>query len=172
MGVLHAIRPASVMLALAAPVATTAQSVPDAGVPVYAVTAGFGNVMGWLGVAGEYFVADGHMSVMGGAGWLPLDQAEGSLPLGFGGALRGYLGASRHRALIEASFSLVSVEGTSLGPVTIESRQHYGVGVAAGYRLTTTSGFHFEVSAGSGWSVDDDTIAPVGSLAVGYTWRR
>lgn len=144
----------------------------DLGVPSYAVTAGFGNVMGWIGAAGEYFLADAHMSVIGGAGYLPLDQAAGSFPLGFGGGLRGYFGGPRHQALIEASFSLIYVDGTSFGPVTIESHQHYGPGVAAGYRLTTTSGFHFEASAGPGWSVDDGQVEPVGSLAIGYTWRR
>lgn len=140
--------------------------------PVYGLMGGGGNVLGWIGGAGEYYLAGGRVSALGGVGFVITDQKDGAFPLAFGTALRGYLGSLRHRALLEVSFTLLAIESAAIGFNTVDSRQHYGPGIAGGYRFTSDSGLHFEASAGAGWSVRNGRAAPVSTLAVGYTWRR
>lgn len=167
---------AAALLALAPAVA--AQEPSDGGAepgsprPAYGVMGGGGNVLGWLGAAGEYYLVGGRVSALAGMGLHLTDQEDGALPFAFGTALRGYLGSQRHRALVEVSFTLLAIESTAMGFTTLESTQHYGPGISGGYRFTADSGLHVEASLGAGWSGRNGRSAPVGTLAFGHTWRR
>lgn len=162
---------------LATPAASGAQDAPTRGEvevspPAYGVTVGFGSTVGGLGVGVEYYLSGGRISALGGVGYIPFDQAEDATLVAWSGALRANLGSLRHRALLEASYSLLAVESTTVGFVTATSSQHYGPGLSAGYRLTLDSGLHVDLTSGVGRSLDGDITAMIGTLGVGFTWRR
>lgn len=140
--------------------------------PAFSLSAGLGSVLGWLGVAGEYHLPGRAMSIAGGAGYIP-ELAEGnpSMPA-FGIGARRYLSEGRHRALIQLSVSMVSFDWTRHRGTLLDSNQYYGPGLAGGYRFTADGGFHFDLSWGAGWGIGAGRVDSVGSLAVGYTWRR
>ena len=63
-------------------------------------------------------------------------------------------------------------EWISQGGVVLENHKYYGPGLALGYRYTAGGGFHFDTSLGAGWAVEAQSVSAIGSLALGYTWRR
>lgn len=138
----------------------------------YAVTLGLGNVLGWVGAGAERFFSRGRMSALVGAGYLWETDAGNPGRTAFGAALRSYLGSGAHRGVVELSVSLVAHDWLSVNGVVVEDRKHYGPGLAIGYRFTAAGGIHFDFGLGGGWAVGNGSLHPIGTLAVGYTWRR
>jgi len=140
--------------------------------PSVGVSLGFGSVLGWLGGSVEKYFSGGRVSAAVGAGYVPETDEGNPAFAAFGAGVRRYFGAGKHRVALEASVSLISFQWVRQGPLLLESNKYYGPGLAVGYRYTADSGLHFDASLGAGWAVGDDSIGSVGSLAVGYTWRR
>ncbi|HSM04280.1 MAG TPA: hypothetical protein VK858_06650 [Longimicrobiales bacterium] len=140
--------------------------------PSWAITAGVGNVRGWLGANGEIFLAGGDWSLLAGVGYVPESDVVVEAFAAFGGGARRYFGGDRHAGFAELSYTLVAVEQSGLFFGTEESERLYGPGVGVGYRFTAGGGFHAELGIGVGWAPGDDVVAPIGSLAIGYTRRR
>jgi len=160
----------SVALMCIASVAS-AQSVPTDSVHrrTAAVAIGFGNAFGGLGVLGEYYLAGSRMSMTAGAGrFIQIDYPNINA---FAATLRGYTKRRRHRGFLELSVSPVFVETTiSLAGTSVTAL--YGPGIAAGYHYTAGGGFTLLVNGGIGWSPSAKKVGSVGSIGLGYTWRR
>lgn len=164
----------AVALITVTPLLARAQATPKATLSV-----GFGNAYGWIGGQVEGYLARGRVSGFAGAGYVPNVIGDGGD--GFAGAfwLRAFTSGTRHRGLLEVSYSVLSVSTSSTfgGDVLDESR-NYGPGVAAGYRFTSDGGLTLTFSAGVG--IDDDELdlesegtsaQPTLGIGVGYTVR-
>lgn len=169
---------AAICLALLGTPAAAAAQESTSGVlapsrPAFGVTVGFGSVLGWLGGSVEYYFLDGRASAALGAGYIPeIVFDDNPTSAAFSAAVRRYLGSGTHRAAVELSVSLVYFEWITQNGVLVESHQYYGPGLTAGYRYTTDGGLHFDASLGAGWAVGDRSVTQIGTLGVGYTWRR
>lgn len=158
------------LLLLVSSSAASAQSpttdVADPGPRTVTVAFGIGNPLGWVGGQAEYYVAGDRVSLFAGLGYTPVfDFADPSGPTAALG-LRGYTGGVNHRALLELSYSQVSVwESTG--------ERNYGPGLQAGYQYTADGGFTVLTSLGMGLEFDDGAVNARGllTLALGYTWR-
>ena len=125
------------------------------------VHAGFGNVVGGLGVSGEYFVAGSRFSGVIGAGYLAgTNEVPGGA--GVGVAIRGFTTGVRHRGFLE--LSVLPLQWSDVQVL-------YGPGLSVGYHYTAAGGFTIIGGAGVGWSVSTDEAAPIVLLAFGHTWR-
>ncbi len=138
------------------------------------VTLGVGNSMGWLGGQGEYYLAQGRISLFAGLGYTP-DWDDNRSGLAAAGGIRGYTAGSTHRGFLEASVSQIAVQrGSQLSPGT---ESYYGPALLAGYQYTSTGGFTAIGSAGAGYLLDDtgrtgqSDIQLVLNLGIGYTWH-
>jgi hypothetical protein len=135
--------------------------------PHVALTGGLGNVLGGLGAAVEYHLADSRISASGGLGYWPADCGDGTFS--GAGALRGFAGGRRHRAFIELSYSLLEI---SCPTFSDETQRHYGPGLSLGYRYTGSGGFTITAAGGIGDVPGDFGTAAIILLGLGYTWRR
>ena len=140
--------------------------------PTFALTIGSGNVLGWLGGSVEHYFLNGRVSGAAGGGYIPETDEGNPGTAAFGAAVRGYLGGDKHRAFLELSASLLSLDWTPIGGALVDFDRNYGPGISAGYRYTATRGFTFIAGAGAGWAVGNESIEAMGILGVGYTWRR
>lgn len=136
-----------------------------------ALTAGLGNMYGWVGVGAEYYMLSSRVSGVVGFGFV-LETYGNPSTVGFAGAVRGFTSGEKHRAFLELSVSLVAVEGTKIGDDWVDVKRYYGPGLSVGYHYTATGGFTFLVSAGAGWAVGLDEVGEILLLGLGYTWRR
>ena len=140
--------------------------------PSFGISLGLGSVLGWLGGGVEKYFSEGRMSVTAGLGYVPETDEGNPTFVAYGAGARRYFGSGAHRAAVELSISMVSFEWISQGGVVLESHEYYGPGLAVGYRYTAGGGFHVDTSLGAGWAVGAESINGIGSLALGYTWRR
>ncbi len=138
--------------------------------------AGFGNAMGWLGVAAEFYFSGGRLSGFGGVGYTPVIDHGDPSGLTFAAGVRAYTLGIKHRGFAELSLSQVA---TSRRPAFLgEGERHYGPGIQVGYQYVGAGGFTFVVSAGVGYALGVDEFVPgsrvgvIGGLGLGYTWRR
>jgi hypothetical protein len=135
--------------------------------PVVALTGGLGNVLGGLGAGAEYYLARSRLSVAAGLGYWPEESICDHGTLSGAAAVRGFTGGRRHRAFLEASYSLLQISCT-FGSDEVEG--HYGPGLSLGYRYTGSDGFTFTAAAGVG---DAEFGAEfMAMLGLGYTWQR
>lgn len=134
--------------------------------PVVSLTGGLGNTLGGLGAGAEYYFAGGRLSLAGGLGYWPeeINCEHGSLA--GAGAVRGFAGSRRHRAFLEASYSLLEI---SCGTGDAIDRR-YGPGLLLGYRYTGSDGFTFSAGAGLGKPGPGDSRELMVLLGLGYTW--
>jgi hypothetical protein len=137
--------------------------------PNLALTGGLGNVLGGLGTAFEFYMAESKFSASGGLGYWPSNVC-GQGTFSGAGALRGFAGGRRHRAFLELSYSLLAISCDLFSEDDIE--RHYGPGVSLGYRYTGMDGFTFTAGAGIGDVPGDLGSEALILLALGYTWRR
>lgn len=135
--------------------------------PVVTLTGGLGNVLGGLGVGAEYYFAGGRASAAAGLGYWPEESLCNRGTFSGAGAMRGFLG-SRHRAFLEASFSLLQI---SCGFDGEDIERHYGPGISLGYRYIGSDGFTFTGAIGVG-DVPDSGREAIILLGLGYTWQR
>jgi hypothetical protein len=138
---------------------------------VASLTAGVGNVMGWLGLQGEGYFARERLSGFVGLGYMPeMDQGDPTGPT-FAIGLRGFTTGIKHRGFLALSLSQVAI-GSSLE----DPRRYYGPGLEAGYQYAARGGFTFMASLGVGWAPgapEGETGAgEILALGLGYTWRR
>lgn len=146
--------------------------------PTYGVSVGLGNLRGFVGGSVERFFSEGGQSFAVGVGRFPSSASTGRDGdpwfTAFGAAYRRYVGSGRHQASVEASVSMVNFSSTvTLPNRTVGVDRNYGPGLAIGYRYTTGTGLHFDVSGGAGWAVgvEEGSLEFIGGLAIGYTWR-
>lgn len=149
-----------------------ADSAPTASTRSFTLVAGSGNAMGWLGLAGEKYVASDRMSVFGGLGYtLQVDEGDAS-GVTVAAGVRGYTAGTKHRGYLELSVSQLYVETHCFETC----RRLYGPGVQAGYQLLTKGGFTLVASLGVGYaptvSEGPDNVTSILGLGLGYTWRR
>ena len=162
-----------VAMGVASPLSAQATGQPNpAPAPSFGISLGFGSVLGWLGGGVEKYFSSGRSSVAVGLGYVPETDEGNPTFLAYGAGARRYFGSGAHRAAVELSVSMVSFEWISQGGVVLESHKHYGPGLAVGYRYTAGGGLHFDTGLGAGWAVGAQSVHPIGSLALGYTWRR
>jgi hypothetical protein len=135
--------------------------------PVVTLTGGLGNVLGGLGAGAEYYFAGGRLSAAAGLGYWPEESLCNHGTISGAGAVRGFIG-SRHRAFLEASYSLLQI---SCGFDGDEIDRHYGPGLSLGYRYIGSDGFTFTGGAGIG-DVPDSGMEALILLGLGYTWQR
>jgi hypothetical protein len=138
--------------------------------PNLALTGGLGNVLGGLGTAFEFYLAESRISASGGLGYWPSGAGCGQGTFSGAGALRGFAGGRRHRAFLELSYSLLAISCDLFSNDDIE--RHYGPGASLGYRYTGMDGFTFTAGAGIGDVPGDFGTEALILLALGYTWRR
>ena len=137
--------------------------------PVVTLIGGLGNVLGGLGAGAEYYVANGRVSLGAGLGYWPGASLCDQGTFSGAGALRAFLGGRRHRAVLEASYSLLQVSCT-FGSDEID--RHYGPGISLGYRYTGSDGFTFTAGVGVGEGAAEAGAEPIILLGLGYTWQR
>ena len=139
---------------------------------VASLTAGVGNVMGWLGVHGERYFAHERLSAFVGLGYTPsIDPGDPSGPT-FALGLRGFTDGIKHRGFLALSVSQLAIEtGFAEDP-----RRFYGPGLEAGYQFVSRGGFTFMASLGLGYAPGvpegEQEYGEVLALGLGYTWRR
>ena len=138
---------------------------------VASLTAGVGNVMGWLGLHGEGYFARERLSGFAGLGYMPrLDQGDPTGPT-FAIGLRGFTTGIKHRGFLALSLSQIAI-GSSLE----DPRRFYGPGLEAGYQYVARGGFTFMASLGVGWAPGipegENEVGEILALGLGYTWRR
>jgi hypothetical protein len=128
--------------------------------------------MGWLGLAGEKYLASERISVLGGLGYtVQADQGDASGVTMAVGA-RGYTPGRKHRGFLELSVSQIFIEQFCFDTC----RRLYGPGVQAGYQFVTRGGFTLVASFGVGYALSvpqgQSGVAAILGLGLGYTWRR
>ncbi len=138
---------------------------------VASLTAGVGNVMGWLGLHGEGYFARERLSGFVGLGYTPsVDEGDPSGPT-FAVGLRGFTSGIKHRGFLALSLSQLAIE---TDPVE-NPRRFYGPGLEAGYQYVARGGFTFMASLGLGWAPGipegEKEVGEVLALGLGYTWR-
>jgi hypothetical protein len=138
--------------------------------PNLALTGGLGNVLGGLGAAFEFYLAESRISASGGLGYWPSGSGCGQGTFSGAGALRGFAGGRRHRAFLELSYSLLAISCSVFGVDDIQ--RYYGPGLSLGYRYTGMDGFTFTAGAGIGDVPGEFGTEALILLALGYTWRR
>lgn len=135
--------------------------------PNLALTGGLGNVLGGLGTAFEFYMAESKFSASGGLGFWP--AGCGQATFSGAGALRGFAGGRRHRAFLELSYSLIAI---SCAVFAEDVERHYGPGLSLGYRYIGSDGFTFTAAGGIGDASGDYGTEAIILLGLGYTWRR
>jgi hypothetical protein len=139
--------------------------------PVFTITAGVGNAMGWYGAQGEGYFADGRLSAFGGLGYTFPEDDFGASGLTLAAGLRGYTAGRKHRGFAEVSLCQVS---TFSDP--IEPRRFYGPCGQLGYQFASRGGLTAMLSLGVGYALGTDDLGqraqPLVGLGLGYTWRR
>lgn len=142
----------------------------------FALFAGAGPSMGWLGARAELYGHD-QVSAFLGVGIDPahLGSGEGadeSAPPALAGGFRAYTSDTRHRAFVEVSLSQVWWQRSSTLSATSVNRS-YGPGVQLGYQYGAQSGFTVFGSAGAGVPMMNAPgapgVVPLAGLGVGYT---
>ena len=138
---------------------------------VATLTAGLGNVLGWIGFGGERYFERERLSGFVGLGYTPsIDPGDPSGPT-FAVGLRGFTAGIRHRGFLALSLSQLAVESGFEN-----SRRLYGPGLEAGYQYASLGGFTFMASLGLGYapgaSEGQKEVGEVLALGLGYTWRR
>jgi hypothetical protein len=171
-------RAASLAIAVACALCIPRSSVAaDRTVPVFSVTLGVGNSLGWTGLQGEYYLKNGRVSPFLGLGYVIGSGADGNLPTGVAAAagIRVFSGGRRHRAFFEGSVSEVRREWWVEPSGSIEQAHRYGPGAQVGYQFLKSSGLTFTASAGVGYAVGalSESTGVLFGLTVGHTkWRR
>ena len=135
------------------------------------LTAGVGNVMGWLGLHGEGYFARERLSGFVGLGYMPeMDQGDPTGPT-FAIGLRGFTTGIKHRGFLALSLSQIAILSSLEDP-----RRFYGPGLEAGYQYAARGGFTFMASLGVGWAPGipegGNEVGEILALGLGYTWRR
>lgn len=142
----------------------------------FALFAGAGPSMGWLGAQVELYGHD-QVSAFLGVGIDPahLGSGEGSdesASPALAGGFRAYTSDTRQRAFVEVSLSQVWWQSSSTLSATSVHRS-YGPGVQLGYQYGARSGFSVFASAGAGVPATNSfgapDIVPLAGLGVGYT---
>jgi hypothetical protein len=145
-------------------------------VPLFSVTAGEGNSLGWAGLQAERYVKDGRVSIFLGLGYVPSSSEDPNLPSGVAGAggFRVFSGGRRHRAFVEASVSEVAREWSAGAGSSIQQSHLYGPGAQLGYQLILNNGFTVAASLGAGYAVSAQTehVHLLAGISLGYTRRR
>ena len=103
---------------------------------------------------------------------------EGSGAAGAGG-IRGFTSGTRHRGLLELSFSALSNTVTSIsgpGGTVTEKEIDYGPGVALGYQFIGEEGLTFLVTGGvglgsQGFDPEGSRLQPILGIGIGYSVR-
>ena len=136
------------------------------------LTAGLGNVMGWIGLHGEGYFARERLSGFVGLGYTPsVDPGDPSGPT-FAIGLRGFTPGIKHRGFLALSLSQLAIESGAVE----NGRRFYGPGLEAGYHYVARGGFTFLVSLGLGFAPGvpegEKEVGEVLALGLGYTWRR
>jgi hypothetical protein len=139
---------------------------------VASLTAGLGNVMGWLGLHGEGYFARERLSGFVGLGYTSsVDEGDPSGPT-FAIGLRGFTAGIKHRGFLALSLSQLAIESGAVE----NPRRFYGPGLEAGYQYVARGGFTFMASLGLGWAPGvpegEKEVGEVLALGLGYTWRR
>jgi hypothetical protein len=139
---------------------------------VATLTAGIGNVMGWIGLHGERYFAQERLSGFVGLGYTPSIDPGDPSGLTFAVGLRAFTAGVKHRGFLALSVSQLAVER---GFVENPGR-FYGPGLEAGYQYAARGGFTFMASLGLGYAPGvpegEKEIGEVLALGLGYTWRR
>ena len=140
------------------------------------IQAGIGNVLGGIGVSGEYYWLESRLSAVLGLGFLPNTATTPAGGVGVAAAVRGFTAGIKHRGFLELSVSPLELEWTEvptlpIGVVFTDVTNHYGPGLSVGYHYTAAGGFTVWVAGGVGYAVGPGNVAPLGAVAVGYTWR-
>lgn len=169
-GVVASLMMSSLCLAVPCPGAETSSSAP-----LFSLTGGVGNSLGWFGVQGERYLRAGRFSIFGGVGYASnLDEPpdiSGTIAVAGGG--RAFFGGRKHRLFVEGSISLIGREWWVDEHGSEQEASRYGPGLQVGYQLLSGRGITFATSVGLGYAVgarSDNTTFLFG-LAVGYTWR-
>jgi hypothetical protein len=139
---------------------------------VATVTAGIGNVMGWLGFNGERYFARERLSAFVGLGYTPALDPGGASGLTFSGGLRAFTAGFSHRGFLALSISQLALQsGFGENP-----SRFYGPALETGYQYAAPGGFTFMASLGVGYAPGvpegEKEIGEVVALGFGYTWRR
>jgi hypothetical protein len=140
---------------------------------VATLTAGVGNVMGWLGLHGEKYFARERLSGFVGLGYTPgIDPGYPSGPT-FSVGIRGFTPGFSHRGFLALSVSQLAVQG---GGLVDNPGRFYGPALEAGYQYASRGGFTFMASLGLGYAPGvpegEKETGEVIALGFGYTWRR
>jgi hypothetical protein len=150
-----------------------AQSNPGQ-VPSTTLTAGAGNVTGWLGIQAERYFARGRRSPFVGVGYTPSRNADDPTGLAFAAGVRGFTGGPNHRAFAELSFS--QLRRVRLVPGISPGKRLYGPGLEGGYQFISSRGVTVMGSLGLGYAiaapVDVSAFVPMAGVSFGYTWRH
>lgn len=157
----------------------------------WALMAGLGNSLAWLGASADFYFSEGRFSAFGSLGYTPeFDEGEAS-GVTVAAGIRAYTGhaASPHRAFLELAGSQIAIQNTCARNAygfcrTVDSQRLYGPALSGGYRFTSRRGFTLIASLGVGYAIGvDETLpdgsvedlspwAPVLGLGLGYAWPR
>jgi hypothetical protein len=136
------------------------------------LTAGFGNTQGGVGIQAEKYFAKTRLSVFGAIGYTPAENEGDYKGAGVAGGVRGFTPGVKHRGFLELSVSSLFIEQSCFDVCSAR----YGPGLSAGWQMVTRGGFTLWLSGGIGVAFrtdpGDDSVAPVGGIGLGYTWRR
>lgn len=135
--------------------------------PTATLLGGVGNVIGGFGAGAEYYVAGSSVSLAAGVGYWPSEDLCDQGTVSGAGALRVFLGGPRHRGFLEGSYSLLEISCFAGGG---QINRHYGPGLSAGYRYTSSGGFTFTAGGGIGDASNGSVLLIL--LGLGYTWQR
>lgn len=153
------------------PAQTTPDSLPKP--RFFTLTAGFANTLSGVGIQGEKYFAKTRLSVFAAVGYTPAENDGDYQGAGVAGGLRGFTPGVKHRGFLELSVSPLFLDTSCFDACSL----HYGPGLSAGWQYVSRGGFSLWLSGGIGVTFatvqpGDDSVAPMGGIGLGYTWRR
>ena len=164
-----------IVLGLAFPAIVAAQPAPRDTLPrprFLTLTAGFGNTLGGVGIQAEKYLANTRLSVFGAIGYTPEEDEGDYSGLGLASGLRGFTPGTKHRGFLELSVSSLFIEENCFDACSTR----YGPGLSAGWHFVTRGGFSLWLSGGIGVAFSnppgENSVAGMGGIGLGYTWRR